>query len=177
MTSAKLLKIVFVILLLVIFGELMYYLYIQFYKEKYAQKSGESTALIFQKNNPSVAPTNPPNIVGFIKRDTNQYIQKHFNRKNHKVYLTIEVNGYVKEVKDDPTKDWFYISIVDDKGELVSTEIIEKEDLNFHKFYREEKGQKLPIKYSEIKKGEKTNIKVKSNLIDNSNEIEYLLSN
>lgn len=122
MGSYRLLKIIFVILLLITLGELGYYVYIQFNREKYVQKDSSATLKISQYSK--------DNLYNAVQTSAKQFIDRYRPNDSQKFTIVVEQYGYIKDIKYGPnSKSPSYIILGDEDGNIISEYLIDKDTL------------------------------------------------
>lgn len=177
MNSYRLIKIVFVVLVLLTLTEAGYYLYFMYSSKDYKSSVNHDPSSAAQNMILTVTPSQvPDNIAALISKDTRRIIQNYLSKKNHSLYIIDEVSGYVKGLKEPGKEGYSYIEIADETGNTISTQIIENEDIPRYKFYSMVDNQKNPIKITDIRPGEKIITRVQTDLITDESIIEYIIS-
>lgn len=178
MNSARLLKIIFVILLLVTFGELGYYLYIQFSVKNNREDNGGNkiTVLNTVTSSPMAISENEiGNKVNKIKIGDNtlntygslinSFLNKFEQQKALTVVLDVEFEGIVGNVQRDSNGIATAFSVIDGENK----QIIKYELSDSMKFWRSGTGKKLEsIEPKELETGQNVHIKDRIDLLKGS---------
>lgn len=150
----KLLKAVFVILILITFAELSYYLYLNFYvKPQKSSITDDRTITIDNNTSSQKKPTDEE--ASLFGNDLMRYILAHQNIPSQKFYLTQEVEGYVGKIGFDNVVNEDQIYIVDKSGQKIVDIHISDDFKPRVKFLKEENGKETIIDMSDIKKGDR----------------------
>jgi len=114
--SAKILKVVFVILLLVTIGELGYYVYVLKGNKSIDEK-------ISQTREVELAPAtaSPGETEYLISEAALNYLKSRPKNKGSKYYLIGEEVGIIGEIRDDEEKGQFVFRIDDSEGNRIVT--------------------------------------------------------
>lgn len=176
--SAKILKVVFVILLLVTIGELGYYFYVlRLNPLKGINLLGQitndttSTGLIETQ----ITSTPIPKLSleeNFLNSSVFQYVQLKGQNEGQKITLTLEQSGFIGEVDlKEGQKMSPHFTIVDSNGIKIVTFII-SDTLNLFKIVKDEK---IPITLNELKTGSRIVIRSENDLVNPKKSIEEFL--
>lgn len=152
--SAKILKIIFVILFLVTVGELGYYIF--YTNSQFKNQTQNKNAPLYQNLNI----TNQPQGVVKIKTDKIDYsyinyLANYSEKESIKVFLTTEMIGKIKDLSFNVTHNnrLFLASFkqVDSTGKILNSYLI---DENNHFFSINSLGEKKKVEYSKLKEGD-----------------------
>ncbi len=149
----KLLKVVFVILILVTFAELSYYLYLNFYLKP--QTTTINADRVINVNGDRLV---SDEIIG--------YLRSRKASKNQKFFLTEEVFGRINELFESSGE--LGIIIVDDNNERVLTFMRMHDGKT--QYYKKVDDKKVSISYQDLNIGDKILFKSYTDLVT-SNEI------
>lgn len=167
MVSNRLLKIIFIFLLMVIFGEVAYYLYV--HKEKsnefqYRLKPSQTQDRLISSQT-----------IEYLKNDILPSLEKIPKSDPGKYYLIHEINGYVGEFKFDSRLNGYILKITSENGNNLISYFISKKNIEKKKFLKMFQGTKIPISYKDIKAGQKITVINKDDLVNPSSSYdEYL---
>lgn len=169
--SFKILKVIFVILLLITLGEAGYYVYIL--------KLGNSAQEMTQSGNqpsifPQVTQTSLPTIQSLISSDTITYLQNMKYVKNKKIVVTIEESGYVDTIQIQPKGKATEIKLVDENGTMVTAIARDLEFWNANIFEKVANSD-VPFRITDIKKGDLIMHSYQMNLTDNTDTHKFIV--
>ena len=167
----KLLKIVFIILVLVTAGELGFYFYIRKGNQTQNIKNQDATPIQITPINYMGLGEDQDNPGLLIKQSTINYLKNDFipslekikSGIYSKIYIVEEQVGVVGQVYFDSFPIW--IRINDEKGNEIATYHITQSRIDKQKFKKEIGGVNSDISYKEINVGDKINVLTYINLI------------
>lgn len=181
---SKLLKILFVILLVVTVAEAGYYVYVirinQYSDSKKidideaAQNTPVPSLIVRPSPSGSANPLIKSSSIDFLKTEFIPYLSSIANNPAKSVSVLETYNGYVDLIKlDDPTH-LLHIKVVDEKGENLISYTIPEQFIEVKRFYRVKNGVKTKIHYSDIKPGDKMTVISYTDLVhSDGNYIEF----
>lgn len=177
----KLLKIVFVILIVVTIAELGYYIYLQ---KKNTSIDTNRQQEVPSNTTPTQSTTTPPLVetqapttelllTNFTNTAAFQYADFIKNKNDQNLYLVFEQSGFVKDIDYGETEGSTpRFTVVDAKGDKIVTHVY-KPDM---KFYKEVAEEKQLINFKDIKDGNRIVIRIQDDLITSQNIVtEYII--
>ncbi|OGG15787.1 hypothetical protein A3D78_04770 [Candidatus Gottesmanbacteria bacterium RIFCSPHIGHO2_02_FULL_39_14] len=188
--SGRILKTIFVIIIFITLGEVGYYVYITFN----SAPSKSSKIPFFKSNNISSSPTIEPIYKKSIKSGQNlkpllsdkssefltniypKYLKSKKQNNNHSIIITERINGIVGKIGFDNQENVYEISIVDDKGLILTADFFNESNLRQAIYLKESEQGNTAIKFDQIKQGDKIEKTVKYDLTDDAKSvIQYII--
>lgn len=177
--SYKLLKAIFVVLLVVTVFEAGYY-FLVLNKTKVTSDAPlapiERQALISQiQIEPSV--TVSPIEANILNSNTIRLIRGLDTNKNHKIYFVREQQGFVGEKSFSESDNLHMLKIVDENGEKIVMYFFAPEKLAALKLFKIDGEKKSPILFSDINTGDKITVLSKEDMLNpDASYTEYLIN-
>lgn len=189
--SGKILKVVFVILLLVTIGELGYYVYVlkgNPSKSMNTPSQNTSGSVPTQVENLEAIPTsylstklNGNTVVErVINYDSTEYlktvliptIEASKAKSNQQFYILKVDKGIVGTIEFNPSTNLLMIQLVDEEGKEIETYHTPQRKIDKQKFLKKTNNDYLPITYEVIKKNDKITISSYFDLLDLNNSFQ-----
>lgn len=181
MTSSRLLKIIFVILLLVTLGELGYYVYLEKKDHQKAEEvvTSRTRAILVKEDlhpGEKFVPLVQPKTIEYFKNTFIPYLEKAVYSKHKKIYMFEEEEGFAGNVKFHEDLGRLEIEFVDKEGNHITSYYTKEEFIPYKRFNKMIDGVKTPINYTDIKKGDKIRLIEYTDFINEENSYnEYLV--
>ena len=174
--SAKILKIVFVILLLVTVGELAYYVYIQFSIKNDQVSKNQNTAAIVPKDLLQGTTSEEKQSAITFKRPTDAllseqnllFLGKMAKNSNQKLYLKTITTGLIGGINESSDGKNLIVRINDDRGNKIMNYVWSKEKTDGLVFYKVEDEKNIPITIKDLKVNDKIRIDDEHNVSDST---------
>ncbi len=145
----KILTVLFVILFIVVIGEVGYF----FYSSKNQPKT-----LVSPKNQPipSPSPSLPKNAL--LTEANIRYLSNITRNKNQKLIIKTETNGFLKEISEYTDKRYVLFKIIDEQGTQLMSYLWPKEKTDDLNFYLVEGDIQTSISMQDVKVNDKLRV-------------------
>ncbi len=155
---AKLFKIIFVILLLVVLGELGYYL-VTLNKGEVRTKPTTT-----QRPKDALVTQEVLDFIGALKKSPNQ-----------KFHLRTETTGFIEGVSETTGGEAYILKIVNNKGKKVMNYVLDKQIKNDNAFYLVENDKKTKITINDLKINDKITVNDEHEIRDNIINVDFFI--
>lgn len=180
-SSNKILSIIFILLFLVLIGEVIYFITIGQNKVSQSKNTPKTEALT-----PVVSPspiTNSPllteeqkKIIDSVKEGSAAaYLNNFKNTSKRKVSLIIEQTGFIGDITYDKNNENIYFKILDDENKKIVTFILDPINLPKTTFYKIENNGQILIGVNDVKKGDKIMIRIIGGITEDTNQSEFYI--
>lgn len=174
----KLLKIIFIILILVTLGEVGYYFIIlnkgEVNTKPTTSQTGnrDSQSIISQVGITSIS-QRPEDAL--ISQETLDYLAWLKKNLNQKVHLKTETSGFVAGIDETTDKKAYILKIVDNQGKKVMNYVLDKQIEDDRNFYLVEGVKKTKITINDLKVNDRIIVEDEHELQNNIINISFLI--
>ncbi len=176
--SFKILKVIFIILLLITIGEAGYYVYVLRSGEALNTNlaTTQNTSSANSKSIPSASEqsVSPPSVPlsalttsEYIKSNIIPYLESRKKSDNQKFYFIEEIEGQIGVIDKDPSRQLTSVLIQDASGNKVIFLTFDLSKANTTQFFSSRSGKKIAITIDDIIKGENVRLTRRVDLLNN----------
>jgi len=176
-SSNKILSIIFILLLLVLIGEVVYLITTEQNKISQSKDIPRTEALTpSPTTNLPLLTEEQRKIIESVKNGSAAaYLNNFKNTSKRKVSLIIEQTGFIGDITDDKGNEKTYLKIIDEENNKIVTFILDQINIPKTTFYKIENNGQISIGVNDIKKGDKITIRIIGGITEDTNRSEFFI--